>query len=456
MLPVPSDERGMSFMDNFHHILIWRRRAPKFTTFRVNSLVTSPLLFAETLKEKLAELSVARESAGLESSVPHIWLNPKFPEVVAFGSWALNGELPQHELEVIVDPACGAAVLRGANVFAPGVIGLLPGATIGDIVSVYANIGSTCKRGWTQKIDANERYFVGNGVLLMDRKQLFSGDGLHRGIAVLVTDNRSGCPSLPSNFIKPGTAVMQNLPSIVCGRVLDPQPGEVILDMCAAPGNKTSHLAALMNNLGIIIALDRSASRILKLKELCKELSVTNVLPFVYNSVNAVDLQKEISLDGKCDLQCLKAGPPFPPCCFDRILLDAPCSGLGQRPRLDPVDVKHIVSLPPLQKKLFQTAVMLLKAGGVLVYSTCTVVCEENEGIVRWALDQFPCLKLVSAEPRLDYFSSSEDSFKNTLLSSSEWECVQKFVPIESEPLEENVCERDTIGFFIAKFRKQI
>lgn len=65
---------------------------------------------------------------------------------------------------------------------------------------------------------------------------------------MLVSDNESRCPSLPPNLIPPGMAVMQNLPSIVCGRVLDPQPGEVILDMCAAPGNKTTHLAALMKN----------------------------------------------------------------------------------------------------------------------------------------------------------------------------------------------------------------
>lgn len=453
MLPVPSDQRGTSSLGDFHNILVWRRRAPKFTTFRVNSLVTSPLRFMETLKKQLEELALNRTSAGLDSTVPPIWHNPILPEVVGFGSWSRNVELNRHESEVIVDPQCGAAVLRGAHVFVPGVIGMMPGATRGDIVSIYANIGSTCKRGWTHKLEEDERYFVGNGILLINRKQIFCGDGLNRGVAVLVTDTTSGCPSLPLNFIEPGTAVMQNLPSIVCGRVLDPKPGEVILDMCAAPGNKTTHLAALMNNKGIIIALDRSASRILKLQELCKELSVTNVLSFVCNSVKSVNMQMKIPLDGQCDPQYFETGPPFSPCCFDRILLDAPCSGLGQRPKLDHINMKHIASLPPLQKKLFETAVKLLKAGGILVYSTCTVVVEENEGIVRWALDRFPCLELVPAEPRLSYFADSEDLFNNTL-SASEWKCVLKFVPSVSESFEENACERDTIGFFIARFKK--
>lgn len=68
---------------------------------------------------------------GIESSLPQIWHHPLVPEAVAFGSWRRMGNLPRHELEVIVDAACGAAVLRGAHVFVPGVIGLLPGKVLG-------------------------------------------------------------------------------------------------------------------------------------------------------------------------------------------------------------------------------------------------------------------------------------------------------------------------------------
>lgn len=454
MLPAPSENRGLSFGDNFSKILVWRRRTPKFTTFRVNSLTTNPQHFVGILKHSLVQLSEERALTGSDSTLPLVWQHPLFPEAVAFGCWKRSVDLPRHELEVIVDPACGAAVLRGAHVFVPGVIGLLPGACEGNIVSIYADIGGVCKRGWTQKLNDKSRIFVGNGVLLMSRKQIFSENGISRGIAVHVTDNESGCPTLPENLFTRGMAVMQNLPSIICGRVLDPQPGEIILDMCAAPGNKTTHLSALMNNEGTIIALDRSASRILKLRQLCMEMSVRNVTSFVYNSIKAVKPAEVPSNGEDCNHSLLKGGPPFPTCSFDRILLDAPCSGLGQRPKLEEIDLKHVASFPPLQKKLFETAVSLLKLGGILVYSTCTVTVDENEGVVRWALDHFPGLKLLPAEPRLHSLPDNELASSN-VLSSTELSCIQKFVPSVDANVEENHCERDTIGFFIARFQKQ-
>lgn len=68
------------------------------------------------------------------------------------------------------------------------------------------------------------------------------------GIAITMTDIISGTPQLNESILPKGHVLLQNLPSIICSRVLDPQPGETILDMCAAPGNKTTHIAALMNN----------------------------------------------------------------------------------------------------------------------------------------------------------------------------------------------------------------
>lgn len=407
----------------------------------------------DTLKLALLKLSESRAASGQDSTVPPIWSHPLLPEAIAYGSWARNGDLPRHESEVIVDPACGAAVLRGAHVFVPGVVGLLPGAKEGDIVSIYADIEARCKRGWAQRLEAENRYFVGNGVLLMGRKDIFCDNGIGRGIAVQVTDNESGCPSLPANSISPGLAVMQNLPSIVCGRVVNPQPGEIILDMCAAPGNKTTHLSMLMKNQGVVIALDRSATRTSKLRQLCKDMKVKNVTAFVCNSVNAV-INSNTQIEGvKYGHQSHnQSGPPFPINTFDRVLLDAPCSALGQRPKLEQIDFKHVTSLPPLQKKLFETAVKLLKPGGTLVYSTCTVVVDENEGIVRWALDHFPCLELVPAEPYL--FPSVSNQDVSMILSPFERSCVQKYVPHGN--LEENHCERDTIGFFIARFFKRV
>lgn len=456
MLPTPSEHRGKkSVEDDICNILVWRKRAPKFTTFRVNSLVTTPSHFIETLQQSLRELSAERALLGNSFTIPQIWQHHLLPEAVGFGSWSRDYHLARLEKEVIVDPACGAAVLRGAHVFVPGVIGMFQGATKGDNVSIYADIGGICKRGWTQKLDEEHRFFVGNGMLLLDRKEIFCADGVSHGIAVRVIDAESGCPSLPPNFPQPCIAVMQNLPSIVCAHVLDPQPGEMVLDMCAAPGNKTTHLAALMRNKGIIVALDRSASRMSKLKQLCEDMSVKNVTAFVCNAITAATSGRTEFVNLNQRKQHVLNGPPFLGEIFDRILLDAPCSALGQRPRLDKIDMKHITSYPVLQRKLFETAVKLLKPGGVLVYSTCTVMVGENEGIVRWALDQFPVLNLVPADPCL-YPSACEEDVCSNILSSSERRCLQKYVPTVDNATTETLCEKDTIGFFIARFEKRM
>ena len=89
--------------------------------------------------------------------------------------------------------------------------------------------------------------------------------------------------------------------------------------------------------------------------------------------------------------------PPYPPSSFDKILLDAPCSALGQRPCLgNPITEKQLSSIPPVQRKLLSTAVKLLKPGGTLVYSTCTFVSEENEEQIAWLLNHFPEMCLES------------------------------------------------------------
>merc|ERR1712106_658745 len=86
--------------------------------------------------------------------------------------------------------------------------------------------------------------------------------------------------------------------------------------------------------------------------------------------------------------------PPYLPGHFDHILVDAPCSGLGQRPQFyNKMKLKELQSFPKIQKKLFSSAVELLKPGGVLLYSTCTNNHHENEGIVEWATNTFPSLQ---------------------------------------------------------------
>ena len=105
----------------------------------------------------------------------------------------------------------------------------------------------------------------------------------------------------------------QNLPSIICAKVLDPQENELILDICAAPGGKTTHIAALVNNNARIIAFDKVPSRVKILQSLCEKLKASCVECKCQDAT-------------KIDFDVYRKGT------FDRILVDAPCSGLGQRP----------------------------------------------------------------------------------------------------------------------------
>jgi 16S rRNA (cytosine1407-C5)-methyltransferase len=171
-----------------------------------------------------------------------------------------------------------------------------------------------------------------------------------------------------------GKFYIQNLSSILDALVLDPQEGENVLDMCAAPGSKTTHIAALMNNKGKILANDIDMSRVSSLK---------NVL-YQFGAKNAKATYSDATEFGK-------KYPEY----FDRVLLDAPCSGEGMiyMNSMKPLrfwGLDKIKRCSFLQKDLIISAFRTLKTGGTLVYSTCTLEPEENEGVVTFLLEHFP------------------------------------------------------------------
>jgi 16S rRNA C967 or C1407 C5-methylase (RsmB/RsmF family) len=134
----------------------------------------------------------------------------------------------------------------------------------------------------------------------------------------------------------------------------------------------------------------------------------------------------------------------FPPESFDRILLDPPCSGLGNRPRLkDTQSMKTLEGHAAYQRKLVHTAIPLLKPGGVLVYSTCTISPLENEEMVAYILKTFPEMCLV---PPPDPYCLGLEGLATSSLGDEQRKCVQRFDP--------RVMPEMT-GFFIAKFVKQ-
>lgn len=148
-------------------------------------------------------------------------------------------------------------------------------------------------------------------------------------------------------------------------KVLDPQPGEEILDMCAAPGGKTTQIAARTNNSADIIANDDSKHRIQTLQM------------NIYRTGSVVTVT---NYDG-CHLPEDRK--------YDRILLDAPCTGEGDRYRknFEAADEGEKQELAQLQKELIEKAAKLLKEGGTLIYSTCTINTAENESVVQHAVE---------------------------------------------------------------------
>lgn len=173
-----------------------------------------------------------------------------------------------------------------------------------------------------------------------------------------------------SDLVTSGSIYLQNEASWVPVVALNPQPGEIVLDICAAPGGKTSHIAALMQNKGRLVANDNSRPRLMKLRQNLTRLHATAE----YTLHDATRLSRA-----------------FPESTFDKILLDAPCSGEGlinlmQPKTLDSWSVAHIRRLSGLQKQLIVEAWSRLKPGGMLVYSTCTMAPEENEVVVNHLL----------------------------------------------------------------------
>jgi len=161
-----------------------------------------------------------------------------------------------------------------------------------------------------------------------------------------------------SKLFKEGAIMPQSRASMLVARTLDPQPGDLVLDLCAAPGGKTTHIAALMRNEGQVVAVEKHGGRAKALGENCERMGVTCV---------TVREEDAADVDGE----------------FDRVLLDAPCSDLGTLQSRPDVrwkkDENTVARLAEEQARLLDAAAERVRPGGTLVYSTCTISPEENE-----------------------------------------------------------------------------
>lgn len=302
---------------------------------RVNTLkISRDKLMEELKKEGLKP----KRSPYLEEGIYFEREGPNFP-------CDYDPKLPR----VIVNKFAAESVYQGAQLYAPGVLNADKGIREGEKVEIRDPRG----------------LLVGIGIARMDYKEMILAK---RGTAVEVTLPRFKLPSLSElKSYEKGYFYAQSLPSMVVTHVLEPEEGDVIIDMAAAPGGKTSHIAQLLHNRGEIVAIDKSRNRLKKMEEELERLGIKNV--------------KLIHMDSrKLPELGIKA---------DKILLDAPCTALGIRPKLwETRTPKDIMATATYQRHFINAAIRTLRKGGVLVYSTCTLSYEENEGNVKYMVDR--------------------------------------------------------------------
>jgi 16S rRNA (cytosine1407-C5)-methyltransferase len=187
---------------------------------------------------------------------------------------------------------------------------------------------------------------------------------------LLTTGTIRGLQELP--IAESGGMYIQAASSMLAVHALQVEPEMRVLDMCAAPGSKTSQIAAMMQNQGMLVANDRSRKRLYRLREILQVQGATNV---------------EVLCGPGERLGQSHAD------CFDRVLVDAPCSGEGRfridKPiRLSRWSMHEIQSLAKLQEQLLVAALRCVCVGGMVVYSTCTFAPEENECVLEKVLSR--------------------------------------------------------------------
>ena len=466
--------------------------------------------------------------------------------------------------QVVVDRRCGESVLKGADIFAKGILACTRPLAAGSTVQIFAVSKSRCPRG-----SRPEEFYaaaaqhstdvvveIGRGIVLQSRHDIFQKD---TGVAVEVCSRCALPDAPPLNALvhrlnrstagsSSATFFAQTVPSMVASCALDPQPNELVLDMCASPGGKTTHLASLMQGRGTVVAFDKTKSKVLKIQKLAAAMGFSNVIyALCGNSTTVVDAEaqggvedvlkevdqlvesgesgtvvvvrvvvrkkkttttvehtpeekKENESSGGCStipaatittttaddlptptptpIVVVNTSMGLPPNSFDKILLDPPCSALGQRPRLvstGNTTLHTLAQCADYQMVLMRNAIELLKVGGTLVYSTCTHNPCENEMVVAQTLMEYTNMELIELPSGLSTMGScglprqqiqqamevmersersgGKDEFmkrvcgwKHRGLSEDNNGKVRRFDPDGPE---------DSIGFFVAKFRKK-
>lgn len=234
-------------------------------------------------------------------------------------------------------------------------------------------------------------------------------------------------PLLESDPARSNRIYIQNASSQLPPLILDPRSGERILDLAAAPGSKTLQIAALMQNQGEIAAVELVRSRFYRMNALLKQYGATCVRTFLKNGMDVWRHRPEH---------------------FDRVLLDAPCASEGRFSAGDPDSYafwtpRKVAEMVRKQRRLLFSAVQSLRPDGVLVYSTCSLSLDENEGVLTDVMEQFD--GALEAEP----FALSADASRPPQSASS----ARQFAPSLSNArriVPDDLHE----GFFVCRLRK--
>ena len=257
--------------------------------------------------------------------------------------------IPLYDKLVVADKRASESVLMGSDLYAPGVL------EAGNV-----------RRGDLVTVVSPRRAPVGSGIAVVDWGEARIS---RRGLFVKITNPAYKAPKVSE---LPGSGELvygQAITSMYVARLLDPKPGEVIVDMTAAPGGKVSHVAQLVGPKARVIAIDRP-SKVAKLKETLSKLELHWVEVVGGDSRYASELLGSIA--GR----------------VDAVLVDPPCTDIGVVPKVeDYKSYKDSVNASEYQKQFVREAYRILKPGGRLVYSTCTLTDVENEAVVEYALN---------------------------------------------------------------------
>jgi 16S rRNA (cytosine967-C5)-methyltransferase len=202
-----------------------------------------------------------------------------------------------------------------------------------------------------------------------------------------------------TNVAEEGDGYIQDPSTAIACEMLQPRPGETVLDACAAPGGKTAYLAEMMSNTGSLVAVDADAGRLRRLTENLSRLRVTNMRAVQCNWLDRASIH----------------AAQFRERSFDRILVDVPCTNTGVmrrrvdvRWRLRPNDFER---MPHQQVAILRAVAPLLKPGGSLVYSTCSLEAEENRDVIASFLQAYPDFRLTTQAESLPFRDHFDGAF---------------------------------------------